>query len=93
MPLLRLGSEGDAVTGLQRVLTERAPGRWDVSPQAVTGVLDATTSAAVQAFQRWSGITADGLVGDQTWAAPAGDTGTRLEESVGLEHAAGADPP
>jgi len=93
MPLLRLGSEGDAVAGLQRVLTEQAPGRWDVSPQAVTGVFDATTSAAVQAFQRWNGITADGLVGDQTWAAPAGDTGTSLEESVGLEHAASASPP
>ena len=76
---------------------EAAPGGKPVlqivSPQAVTGVFDAATSAAVQAFQRWSGITADGLVGDQTWAAPAGDTGTSLEESVGLEHAASAVPP
>lgn len=79
MPLLRPGSEGDPVAALQRVLTEQAPGRWDVSPQAVTGVFDATTSAAVQAFQRWNGISADGLVGDQTWAAPADGTGTSLE--------------
>jgi len=87
MPLLRLGSQGDAVARLQQVLTEQAPGRWDVAPQAVTGVFDAATSAAVLAFQRWSGITADGLVGDQTWAAPAAGTGMSLEESVGLEHA------
>jgi peptidoglycan hydrolase-like protein with peptidoglycan-binding domain len=87
MPLLRLGSQGDAVAGLQQVLTEQASGRWDVSPQGITGVFDATTSAAVQAFQRWSGITADGLVGDQTWAAPVGDTGPSLEAAVGLEHA------
>jgi len=87
MPLLRLGSEGDPVAGLQRVLTEQAPGHWEISPQAVTGVFDATTSAAVQAFQRWSGIAADGMVGDQTWAAPAGDIGTSLEAAVGLEHA------
>lgn len=38
MPLLRPGSEGDPVAALQRVLTEQAPGRWDVSPQAVTSL-------------------------------------------------------
>jgi len=92
MPLLRLGSEGDPVAGLQRILTQRASGRWEVSPQAVTGVFDATTSAAVQAFQRWNGITADGLVGDQTWSAPVGDTGTSLEAAVGLEHATSDRP-
>jgi len=52
-------------------------------------VFDATTSAAVQAFQRWSGITTDGLVGDQTWAALVGDTGMSLEAAIGLEHATG----
>ena len=91
MPLLRLGSEGDSVAGLQQILTQQAPGRWDVAPQAVTGVFDATTSAAVQAFQRWNSITADGLVGDQTWTSPIGDTGTSLETAVGLEHATSAD--
>jgi hypothetical protein len=84
MPLLRLGSHGDAVAGLQRVLAGEAPGRWETKPTAVTGTFDASTSAAVQAFQRWNGIGADGLVGDQAWAALAG--GTSLEEAVGLEH-------
>lgn len=32
------------------------------------------------------------LVGDQTWAAPIGDTGASLEAAVGLEHAT-ADRP
>jgi murein L,D-transpeptidase YcbB/YkuD len=61
-------------------------------PPRLPGVFDTTTSAAVQAFQRWSGVTADGLVGDQTWAAPVGDAGTSLEAAVGLEHAIGGGP-
>jgi murein L,D-transpeptidase YcbB/YkuD len=55
-------------------------------------VFDASTSAAVQAFQRWIGVAADGLVGDQTWAAPVGDTSTSLEASVGLEYATSDRP-
>jgi Putative peptidoglycan binding domain len=86
MPLLRSGSSGDAVAALQRVLAEGAPTRWKVAPEAVTGTFDATTSAAVQAFQRWHALEADGLVGDHTWAAPVDDTGTSLEAAVGLEH-------
>ena len=85
MPLLRSGSSGDAVAALQRVLAEGAPTRWKVAPEAVTGTFDATTSAAVQAFQRWHALEADGLVGDHTWAAPVDDTGTSLEAAVGLE--------
>jgi Putative peptidoglycan binding domain len=86
MPLLRLGSRGDSVAGLQGVLTREAPGRWETKPTAVTGTFDASTSAAVQAFQRWNGLGADGLVGDQTWAALASNTS--LEDAVGLEHLA-----
>ena len=92
MPLLRLGSEGGPVAGVQRVLIQQAPGRWQVAPEAVTGVFDTSTSAAVQAFQRWSGIAADGLVGDQTWGARVGDADTSLEIAVGLEHAVGDGP-
>ncbi len=86
MPLLRNGSRGDAVAALQRVLGEDAPARWKVAPEAVTGTFDASTSAAVQAFQQWHDIEADGLVGDRTWAAPVNDVGTSLEVAVGLEH-------
>lgn len=86
MPLLRNGSRGDAVATLQRLLAEGAPARWKVAPEAVTGTFDASTSAAVQAFQQWHHIEADGLVGDRTWAAPVDDAGTTLEVAVGLEH-------
>ena len=86
MPLLRNGSRGHAVAALQRVLVEEAPSRWKVAPEAVSGSFDASTSAAVQAFQRWHNIDADGLVGDRTWAAPVNDAGTSLEVAVGLEN-------
>ena len=83
MPILRAGSRGDAVVQLQRVLAHQAQGRWQSSPQAATGTFDASTSAAVQAFQNWNGIASDGIVGDQTWAALAGESS--LEVAVGLE--------
>lgn len=83
MPILRSGSRGEAVSQLQLVLARFAPGRWESSPQAPTGVFDASTSAAVKAFQKWNSIPVDGIVGDQTWAAPAGESS--LESAVGLE--------
>ena len=82
MPILRSGSRGDAVAQLQRVLADQAQGRWESSPRAVTGAFDASTSAAVKAFQKWNDIASDGMVGDQTWAAPAGES--ILEVAVGL---------
>jgi peptidoglycan hydrolase-like protein with peptidoglycan-binding domain len=83
MPILRTGSRGDAVARLQCVLTEQAAGRWASAPQAATGTFDASTSAAVKAFQKWNGLASDGIVGDRTWAAPAGESS--LEAAVGLE--------
>jgi peptidoglycan hydrolase-like protein with peptidoglycan-binding domain len=89
MPLLRNGSRGDAVAALQRVLAEEAPARWKVAPEVVTGTFDASTPAAVQAFQHWHGIAAAGLVGERTWAAAVNTAGTSLEVGVGLEHVLG----
>jgi hypothetical protein len=86
MPLLRNGSGGEVIASLQRVLAKGAPARWNVAPEAVTGTFDASTSAAVRAFQQWHGVEADGQVGDQTWAAPVNEAGTTLEVAVGLEH-------
>jgi murein L,D-transpeptidase YcbB/YkuD len=82
MPILRAESRGDAVAQLQRVLAHQAQGRWQSSPQAATGTFDASTSAAVRAFQNWNGIASDGIVGDQTWTARAGESS--LEVAVGL---------
>jgi peptidoglycan hydrolase-like protein with peptidoglycan-binding domain len=88
MPLLRNGSRGEVVAALQRVLAEGASARWKVAPEAVTGTFNASTSTAVQAFQQWHDLEADGLVGDRTWTAPVNDAGTTLEVAVGLEHIA-----
>ena len=91
MPILRSRSRGDAVAQLQRVLAGQAEGPWESSPLEATGAFDASTSAAVKAFQEWNSIASDGIVGDQTWAAPAG--GSSLEAAVGLAFVANDKPP
>ena len=90
MPILRSGSRGDTVTQPQRVLADQAQDRWESSPQAATGTFDASTSAAVKAFQQWNGIASDGIAGDQTWAATAGESS--LEVAVGLAFLANDKP-
>ncbi len=74
-PTLRQGAKGDAVKNLQNRL--RAHGH-NVS---VDGAFGPATRAAVVAFQKSKGLTADGIVGPATWAklngtaAPGGGTG------------------
>jgi putative chitinase len=55
--LLKLGSEGDDVKKLQEKLGIEAIGKF--GPK---------TDAAVKAWQAANGLTADGIVGDGTWA-------------------------
>lgn len=57
-PTLRRGSSGPAVVDLQRRLLITADGKFGPA-----------TETAVKAFQRSRGLTADGIVGRQTWAA------------------------
>jgi peptidoglycan hydrolase-like protein with peptidoglycan-binding domain len=76
------------VTALQEILTQNAHGRWETTPDAVTGTFEQSTATAVQAFQRWSSIHIDGQVGDQTWASAIGDGQVSLEDTVGLKYAA-----
>jgi peptidoglycan hydrolase-like protein with peptidoglycan-binding domain len=56
-PTLRRGDEGDLV-----VLVQTKVG------VASTGTFDATTEAAVRAFQRDNSLVPDGIVGPRTWA-------------------------
>jgi peptidoglycan hydrolase-like protein with peptidoglycan-binding domain len=88
MPVLRLVSSGPVVTALQEILTQNAHGRWETTPDAVTDTFEQSTSAAVQAFQRWNSIHIDGEVGDQTRASNISDGKVSLEDAVGLKHAA-----
>jgi peptidoglycan hydrolase-like protein with peptidoglycan-binding domain len=70
LPVLRAGATGAAVTALQ----ERLGALGFAAP--VSGVFDAATAAAVEAFQTAAGLVADGIVGALTWAgigqAPVG---------------------
>jgi peptidoglycan hydrolase-like protein with peptidoglycan-binding domain len=85
MPTLERGSTGEVVRRLQQVLTNGAPGQWGVGPGGVDGIFGAETEASVKAFQRWGGVTADGVVGDQTWAVSLHAASATLETAVGLQ--------
>jgi peptidoglycan hydrolase-like protein with peptidoglycan-binding domain len=87
MPILQEGSTGEVVRSLQQVLTIGAPGGWNTAAGAIDGNFGPNTKASVQAFQTWGGVTADGVVGDQTWGVQLGAAGATLESKVGLQYA------
>lgn len=83
-PKLMRGSNGAAVTALQKGLltfggagsaTDPGPNDADFGPM---------TEAAVRAYQSQHGLTADGIVGDRTWWVPAGGAGATLASLAGL---------
>lgn len=83
MPVLRQGSHGAVVRSLQLILT-RGAGQWGVAPGGVDGIFGPATAASVRSFQRWAGISADGVVGDQSWSVSLHAAGATLESVVGL---------
>lgn len=62
--VLRKGSKGDEVKEVQRRLK-----RWGYYSGSVDGIFGAGTRAAVIAFQKKNGLTADGVVGKATYKA------------------------
>ena len=64
---LRQGSTGSAVEQLQFWLNTLAQYDANIPSTAVDGVFGSRTAAAVRAFQRREGLTADGVVGRTTW--------------------------
>lgn len=60
-PLLRRGSRGEAVRGLQQRLNARG------ATLATDGLFGPLTQAAVMQFQQRSGLKVDGIVGPMTW--------------------------
>ena len=62
-PILKTGSDGNPVRRAQYRLT--AVG-YDVG--GVDGIFGAKTETGVKKFQQDNGLTADGIVGPQTWA-------------------------
>jgi peptidoglycan hydrolase-like protein with peptidoglycan-binding domain len=84
MPTLREGSSGAVVKSLQQLLTNGAPGQWNVTPGPIDGQFGPLTKASVQAFQSWGGVGVDGIVGDQTWSVSLHAASATLESAVGL---------
>ena len=64
---LSSGSSGQKVRQLQYMLSVAAQYIPSVPEVAVDGIFGAQTRAAVIAFQRWAGLTEDGIVGPTTW--------------------------
>jgi peptidoglycan hydrolase-like protein with peptidoglycan-binding domain len=81
-PTLSRGASGDAVVALQNGLKKYGTSATD--PGFVDGDFGPHTEGAVKAYQQDRGIHVDGIVGDQTWWAPAGAAGATLASLSGL---------
>lgn len=57
------------VPGVTATDVQRALVRAGFDPGPVDGRLGRQTKKAIKAFQRKNGLTADGVIGDKTWAA------------------------
>lgn len=90
--VLREGSEGTGVLVLQYYLTYISRFVPTVSPTAIDGVFGADTARAVRAFQGSYGLTADGVVGEETWARIY-DVYRGLVASIPLEYREGVTVP
>lgn len=78
-PVLSQGSTGAAVTRLQQRLQQL--GYFQSKP---TGNFGPITRDAIIAFQRNSGITANGIANQQTWNALVGSAQSRVPATSGL---------
>lgn len=65
-PTLRRSDKGEKVREMQALLMDRG---YDLGRCGVDGDYGSATEAAVRAFQKASGLKADGVCGPKTWAA------------------------
>ena len=65
--LLRSGSTGTAVRELQFYLYLMSAYQSSIPSVSIDGRFGAATEAAVRAYQRFAGLTVDGIVGRKTW--------------------------
>ncbi|HET7443513.1 MAG TPA: peptidoglycan-binding protein [Solirubrobacterales bacterium] len=90
MPVLKQGSELDAVRPLQELLSGAGnTDLWDTGPGEIDGKFGPQTRASVESFQGWARIKVDGIVGDPTWQVQLGPIAYDLESGVGLQYIAG----
>jgi peptidoglycan hydrolase-like protein with peptidoglycan-binding domain len=84
-PTLSQGSTGSVVRRLQRVLNR---GRSEFAPGAAALTVDGhygpKTKTMVEHFQKFGGVTQDGVVGLQTWAVSLHAAGLVLAAAVGV---------
>ena len=78
-PTIRRGSSGEYVTLAQTLLIQRG---YDLAPYGADGKFGAKTETAVKAFQRDNGLTADGIIGRNTWAALDSETETMYTVTI-----------
>lgn len=81
-PTLSRGASGSVVTALQKGLKKYSTPETD--PGLVDGDFGPKTEAAAKAYQQDRAVHVDGIVGDQTWWAPAGAAGATLASLSGL---------
>ena len=65
--VLRTGSAGTAVRELQFYLYLMSAYESSIPPVSIDGKFGADTERAVRAYQRFAGLTVDGVVGRTTW--------------------------
>jgi len=78
-PTLRKGDKGEAVAALQKKLIGLG---YDLGKWGADGDFGAATEKAVKAFQKASGLAADGIVGEKTRKALEAKTGAKKTYSV-----------
>jgi peptidoglycan hydrolase-like protein with peptidoglycan-binding domain len=83
-PTLARGASGSAVSGLQKGLRAFGGASTATDPGPIDGSFGSRTESAVRVYQSQHDLTADGIVGDQTWWAPAGGAGATLASLAGL---------
>lgn len=74
--VLRSGSSGTAVRELQFYLYLMSAYESSIPAIAIDGQFGASTEAAVRAYQRFAGLTVDGIVGRTTWNSLYGKAST-----------------
>lgn len=67
--LLKKGAEGETVKAVQRMLMYLG---YDVGDSGADGIFGSRTQNAVRRFQTVRGLTVDGVIGPETWAALMG---------------------
>jgi peptidoglycan hydrolase-like protein with peptidoglycan-binding domain len=83
-PRLARGACGNAVSRLQKGLRAFGGTNTATDPGSIDGSFGSRTESAVRAYQSEHGLTADGVVGDQTWWVPAGGGGATLASLASL---------